>query len=643
MTKRKNMLMFSLVMLLLGCVGFISPFSKDDWKESLLLAGVTEVLIASGWIAGMVFLVKGKINFKKSMIRLMIATVAVLSGVLVLFSIFTVLAFNYRAYDGFSVSTPIFSEKNVMIIVPHQDDDINLMGGVIEQYVQNKSEVTVVFSTNGDFFGKSEVRASETVSVLNSLGVKKDNIYFLGFGDRWETKEIGEDKIKHIYNSIDGDVVWTSHYGETATYGTKSIECYLELPYTRNNFLYSIESVIQEKMPDTIFAVDFDTHLDHRGTGLLVEEAMCNVLKRYPEYHPDVYKGFCYGTAWTAPADFYTDLNLLSTKKPANDIWEKSAFGYAWEERIRFPLNNDNISWMLSQTSVYTSLSKYASQKASRNASRILNGDKVFWERRTDSLLYNSKIFVGEKETTKLNDFKLRDFNDISASSCVNTGVVCLEGEKIRVEVNEAVTANCLYLYDNPDDKSNILEGYIVFSDGSTITFDQLEKNGAATKITFGDKEVEWLEIVPINAEGKNAGLGEIEMYYDSDNKQTLQCLMAVDNDDNLVYNYTIQEGDTAEFKIYNLPSARVLNKQEIVLEFESGESSTYKWEDDVLIVTCAEGERCKFTICSGDAKTTFTISNPSLVARGYWATLRYAEKVSVNIGSFFKAAAERF
>ena len=37
-----------------------------------------------------------------------------------------------------------------MILVPHEDDEINLAGGVIEEYLKHGSEVYVVFSTNGD-------------------------------------------------------------------------------------------------------------------------------------------------------------------------------------------------------------------------------------------------------------------------------------------------------------------------------------------------------------------------------------------------------------------------------------------------------------------------------------------------------------
>ena len=45
----------------------------------------------------------------------------------------------------------IYADKSVLLIVPHQDDDINLMGGMLEEYVRYKSDIRICFYTNGDF------------------------------------------------------------------------------------------------------------------------------------------------------------------------------------------------------------------------------------------------------------------------------------------------------------------------------------------------------------------------------------------------------------------------------------------------------------------------------------------------------------
>ena len=65
----------------------------------------------------------------------------------------------------------VFSGKKVMFFAPHEDDEINLYGGVIEQYVKNGSEVRIVFSTNGDFYRLGKCRIREALSVAESYEI----------------------------------------------------------------------------------------------------------------------------------------------------------------------------------------------------------------------------------------------------------------------------------------------------------------------------------------------------------------------------------------------------------------------------------------------------------------------------------------
>ena len=87
----------------------------------------------------------------------------------------------YNAPDN--GKSALYSGKNVMVFSPHQDDEINLLGGVLEQYVKYGSNVTVVFSTNGDYEGHGETRLREAVEVLSFIGIPQENVIFLGYGD----------------------------------------------------------------------------------------------------------------------------------------------------------------------------------------------------------------------------------------------------------------------------------------------------------------------------------------------------------------------------------------------------------------------------------------------------------------------------
>lgn len=636
--KKKNIFLFSTFVFLFGTLFVIFSFGKDELREAVIQACVFGFLILMLWFVGIVLLMK-KEPKKKVVSKVLIISNAVALCVFLVFSVLYIVGSNYTTKETFSISTPLFENKRVMIIIPHQDDDINLAGGMIEQYAKGNSNVTVVFTTNGDYDGMEEVRATEAVAVLTELGVEKENIYYLGFGDQWTPQDLAKKSIPHIYNAVDANATWKSYRGSSATYATESIDCYLELPYTKNNYLYSIQMIIQAKMPDLIFAVDYDSHPEHRGASLFFEEALCNILKSNPSYKPLVYKGFCYGTAWHAVPDFYHDLNLLPSKKPEDSVWENSSHGYSWEERVRFPMDNENLKFMLSDNAVYKALDSYHSQIAYKNAGRILNGDKVFWLRRTDGLMYFAEVYVGEIRTNLLNDFKLRDFENICVNDCENIGVERLENKKVHVKIGKVVTANCVYLYDNPDPSNNIIEGYIAFSDGSKVDFGELEKNGSATKVVFSEKQIEWFEVVPTKTEGKNIGLSEIELYNDVSDvkKRNEMCLMASDENGVFAYNYIIQYGDTAKLDIYNLPYMDKLSKEDVQIELlTNAEKCSYQWDGDSLIVNCPKNNSCRIKISSKGASTTFAVSNPTEIMRLYLNALRYTEKISIHFKTFF-------
>ena len=631
----KNLLLFSSLMLLLGVLGVVLICFWDRIEIQTYLIGIFILLMLLVWACGSILLSFSRHSRGKTLSKILTVGNAVAFGLLLLFSCFCALAANHPANSAFSVTTDLFKGKNVMVVVPHQDDDINLMGSLIGQYIQGGSEVTVVFSTNGDGdLANADIRAAEVVSVLAAFGVPQENIYYLGFGDLWQPQTFEGKEIRHIYNSPDPDAVWTSLFGATATYGTQSIPCYLELPYTRNNYLHSFEAIIREKLPDTIFAVDFDAHLDHKATDLFFEEALCNVLKSQPDYHPTVYKGFCYGTAWKAEKDFYKDLNLLSTKKPDDYTWNTSAFGYAWENRLRFPESTVNLNAMLLNNSVYHAFNGYGSQFPYIRAEAVLNGDKVFWERRTDSLLYNAEISEGGEIISQLNDFKLKDFTDLAAAPDTGCGVALLSGKTVRVNIADTVTASCLYLYDNPSLADNILEGHITFSDGTELPFGALNKDGSATILSFPEKQLDWFEIVMTDSEGDSSGLSEIELYRHAPIRQEEDTyLMAVDADDNFVYDHKLSGGDTAALELYRFPLAQQLRAEDVSLQFESDHAhNSYRWDGDTLLVTCAPGSTCSITVSDGSSATTFTVSNPTALTRAYLNTLRSIEKVTVEI-----------
>jgi LmbE family N-acetylglucosaminyl deacetylase len=514
---------------------------------------------------------------------------------------------------GFSLKTPFFSGKNVMVITPHQDDEINLTGGIIEQYVENGSQVTLVFSTNGDYWDLADTRSHEALAVAASIGLDAEDIVYLGYGDQWQPQTQNGVTVSHIYNCTDGDRIWTSFIGYQKTYNTSAFPCYEECSYTRSNMLNGLVRLILEKRPDVIYCVDHDSHIDHKALDLLFEEAMGIILAEHPDYKPTVYKGFCYGTAWYAEADFRGARNLYSTRHPISKTWEETGTCYQWADRIRLPISGDNLSRMLCNNSVYKTLQCYSSQGAYGFAESVLNGDKVFWERRTDSLLYRADFWDGSREVFLWNDFKLKDSFDISKCAAPSDGNHM--SDCITVQLDAPVTMDSVWLYDAPSAEDNILGGIISFDNGFTVEFGPLEPGGFPTRITFPELTSSRFEIRITDAEGLNPGLAEIEAYYDAQAETApVQFLMPVDPEDNFAYDYWVGEDGYSDFTLYSFPNAAQLDWNSIRINSEGDDGCRWEITDgSTLRVYCPDGQSTRITLSYLDeVTTTFVVSNPT-------------------------------
>jgi hypothetical protein len=211
------------------------------------------------------------------------------------------------------------------------------------------------------------------------------------------------------------------------------------------------------------------------------------------------------------------------------------------------------------------------------------------------------------------------------------SAVSCGEGQTVRVQLQDTVTANMLYLYDHPDLESNILGGVITFSDGSTIELPELEKDGSVTAVPFSQKQIDWLEITVTEAEGSRPGLTETELYFDTVTDRE-SFLMAVDQDDNFVYDYVLQEEETLVLDLYQFPNGKLLNWDEVSILFEAtGKESGYSLENGQLVIRCAPSEDCAVAITKDGTGTTFTVSNPSMAERYLVQLLRKVDETSIS------------
>lgn len=102
--------------------------------------------------------------------------------------------------------------KNVLVIAPHNDDEVLGCGGVMAKYANNGHQVYVCEITKGNNFDLLKQEAKKAHKVL---GVKKS--YFLEFPVN-ELRNIKQsllnDKIKKIIDEVDPQVVFIPHIGD---------------------------------------------------------------------------------------------------------------------------------------------------------------------------------------------------------------------------------------------------------------------------------------------------------------------------------------------------------------------------------------------------------------------------------------------
>jgi len=521
-------------------------------------------------------------------------------------------------YDSPVVEREMFKDKNVMIFVPHQDDELNIMAGVIEQYVSAGSDVKIVYMTFGDYYGISETRIKETMDVAEFYGLDKDDLIFFGYGDQWQGT--------HIYNAS-GDETVTSHCGNTATYSAGGVNPYRNESYTRNNLLNDFKSVILEYMPDTIFAVDYDHHPDHRANSLFVDEALAFVLAAVKGYTPAVYKAFAYSTAWEAPKDFYDGDNVPSTSAPNGAEYMTEVNCYNWSDRVRFPMANGSLGYLMKGTSVYKAYCLPVSQQSYGQAIRVINSDKVFFRRDTSSLVYGAEITVSSNKDKayKLNDFKLYDSEDISVEYgndfyAGTWSPSSSDGEReITVKFSSPQTLSLIRLYDAVSLSDNVLKATITLSDGTIITTENISKNGSATDITFEKRSVSGFTVKIDEYEGANYGFSEIEAYAEKPDYSSDAFIKIEDENGDFAYEYTVSSKETY-FELYAYGCSSLLSDYEI--SAEGNISATV--ENGKIKAVCGLGGEGVITVKNktNGVYDSIKITNPNIFVRmwrGFW------------------------
>lgn len=372
-----------------------------------------------------------------------------------------------RVFDGtyvYDISSLYFSKevKKIVVFVPHQDDDLFVAGPLIYNLRNKGIETKVVFFTDGNAHDNiGHIRQKEAIKAQAKLGVPKKDVICMQFPNRQQ-----------------GDT--------TDVNGVSSISL-------RDSMKCAIKSFIKENKPQIIVCSDLDFNRDHRLLAILFDESLGELLQEDTYYRPVVLKGFSYQTSYNAVKDFYC-MNIRSTQKPhdvQNKLYETDVPAYMWAERTRIPMSGE-MATHASQTNVlYQALEEYRSQWVRDKTRSILNGDNVFWLKRSDNLLNDASVTVSSGNIGYLSDFKYYDSEDISIRHKYNLHFDNYLWEADTTDLNPEilVTFNSpkhvkeLVLYDDPTLERNI-ESVDLFLNGKYFqTLERLPEKGLPKRV----------------------------------------------------------------------------------------------------------------------------------------------------------------
>lgn len=517
----------------------------------------------------------------------------------------------------------LFADKRVMLVVPHQDDETNLAGGVIEEYIRYGSEVYVVYATNGDLVVPATQRLREGINALSVLGVDEEHIIFLGYGDAIRT----DDGVP-LYNA---EGVAKSGAGYTSTYALKDHPPFREgRDYTPKNVVEDIRGVILQYRPDVIHAVDLDLHADHVLTALSFDRAMGEVLKE-TDYRPIVYKGYAYSTAYNSKDDSLA-LNILQTQDPKDEANLLAPGIHDWNGRVRMPVSAASLSRIVESSRLYKSALEHRSQDEADRMGKIQNGDKVFWQRETTSLCYNADIQVSSGDAKLLNDFVLADTSNAANLPESLCGVWHPEEDdterSITITFDKPQNIRRIKLYDDPSPSDNILAATLIIDGEREIDIGALKPLGAETEIEVIADDVSSVVLKIIEYEGTTPGLTEFEVYgeeYEAD----ASFIKLMNGAEDFVYDYYIDPAGEESFELYTYGCSTVLDECEVRCDGSDGCDAYVK--NGKLVAVCPIGESCTVTISDGVNSDTVLLRNKGNSDIPYAMKLNYVEWNSIR------------
>jgi LmbE family N-acetylglucosaminyl deacetylase len=174
----------------------------------------------------------------------------------------------------------------VLVIAPHNDDEVLGAAGAIQRHLQQGDRVAVVLLTNGDgqyrspFQSRAQAiqfgyrRQEETRQALRLLGVVEENIYFLGYPDRGLAQLWNHHwDCQHLYTSSQTGAN-RSPYANSFT---------PQAPHCGMSLVRDLQAVLERERPATIYLPHpNDTHPDHWSAHAFTLYAVEQLRREHP-------------------------------------------------------------------------------------------------------------------------------------------------------------------------------------------------------------------------------------------------------------------------------------------------------------------------------------------------------------------------
>jgi len=185
---------------------------------------------------------------------------------------------------------------NVVILAPHQDDEILSSYLYMQRLISQGDTVSVVFATNGDYAGRTiaALRAKESIQVLSKLAITEKDVYFMGYADTGMCSM--HSFLLKLYNCPAAKVCaskWSSKtYHPLGDITVHNLLYGKQASYTRSHFLNDLDAILQYLHTQILIAPSqYDYHGDHRALGLFVTELIKQGTLKIPVYSYLIHTG----------------------------------------------------------------------------------------------------------------------------------------------------------------------------------------------------------------------------------------------------------------------------------------------------------------------------------------------------------------